>query len=126
MSANLMLREIGIVLFLASVGIDAGANFVQTVVEGDGLLYVGSGFLITVIPLLIIGTIARLYYKVNYFTLMGLIAGSNTDPPALAYANQTNLRRCSGSGILYSLSVIDVPPYSDGTDDIISNDVNQV
>ena len=89
MSANLMLREIGIVLFLASVGIDAGANFVQTVVEGDGLLYVGSGFLITVIPLLIIGTIARLYYKVNYFTLMGLIAGSNTDPPALAYSNQT-------------------------------------
>ena len=61
MSANLMLREIGIVLFLASVGIDAGANFVQTVVEGDGLLYVGSGFLITVIPLFIIGTIARLY-----------------------------------------------------------------
>ena len=89
MSANLMLREIGIVLFLASVGIDAGANFVQTVVEGDGLLYVGCGFLITVIPLLIIGAIARLSYKVNYFTLMGLIAGSNTDPPALAYANQT-------------------------------------
>ena len=89
MSANLMLREIGIVLFLASVGIDAGANFVQTVVEGDGLLYVGCGFLITVIPLLIIGAIARLNYKVNYFTLMGLIAGSNTDPPALAYANQT-------------------------------------
>lgn len=88
MSANLMLREIGIVLFLASVGIDAGSNFVQTVVEGDGLLYVGSGFLITVIPLLIIGTIARLYYKVNYFTLMGLIAGSNTDPPALAYCGQ--------------------------------------
>ena len=88
MSANLMLREIGIVLFLASVGIDAGANFVQTVVEGDGLLYVGCGFLITVIPLLIIGAIARLYCKVNYFTLMGLIAGSNTDPPALAYANQ--------------------------------------
>jgi len=88
MSANLMLREIGIVLFLASVGIDAGANFVQTVVEGDGLLYVGCGFLITTIPLLIIGAIARLYYKVNYFTLMGLIAGSNTDPPALAYAGQ--------------------------------------
>ena len=63
MSANLMLREIGIVLFLASVGIDAGANFVQTVVEGDGLLYVGCGFLITVIPLLIIGAIARLYFK---------------------------------------------------------------
>ena len=90
MSANLMLREIGIVLFLASVGIEAGANFVHTVVEGDGLLYVGYGFLITVIPLLIIGAIARLYYKVNYFTLMGLIAGSNTDPPALAYSTQAS------------------------------------
>lgn len=87
-SANLMLREIGIVLFLASVGIEAGEHFVQTVVEGDGLLYVGYGFLITTIPLLIIGIIARLYFKINYFTLMGLIAGSTTDPPALAYANQ--------------------------------------
>ena len=90
MSANLMLREIGIVLFLASVGIEAGANFVHTVVDGDGLLYVGYGFLITVIPLLIIGIIARTYYKVNYFTLMGLLAGSTTDPPALAYSNQVS------------------------------------
>lgn len=88
MSANLMLREVGLVLFLASVGIKAGGNFWQTVVEGDGLLYVGVGFLITVIPLLIIGVIGRMRHKVNYFTLMGLIAGSNTDPPALAYANQ--------------------------------------
>ena len=88
MSANLMLREVGLVLFLASVGIKAGGNFVQTVVEGDGLLYVGIGFLITIIPLLIIGMVARWRHKVNYFTLMGLIAGSNTDPPALAYANQ--------------------------------------
>lgn len=88
MSANLMLREVGLVLFLASVGIKAGGNFVQMVVEGDGLLYVGLGFLITVIPLLIIGTIARWRHRVNYYTLMGLIAGSNTDPPALAYANQ--------------------------------------
>ena len=78
------------VLFLASVGIEAGANFVNTVVDGDGLLYVGYGFLITVVPLLIIGTIARLYYKVNYFTLMGLLAGSTTDPPALAYSNQVS------------------------------------
>lgn len=90
MSANLMLREIGIVLFLASVGIEAGAHFVQTVVDGSGLLYVGYGVLITVLPLLIIGIIARLYCKVNYFTLMGLIAGSNTDPPALAYSNQAS------------------------------------
>ena len=88
MSANLMLREIGIVLFLASVGIEAGGQFVQTVVKGDGLLYVGYGFLITLIPLLIVGIVARLYYKTNYFTLIGLIAGSTTDPPALAYANQ--------------------------------------
>ena len=89
MSANLMLREIGIALFLASVGVKAGANFVQTVVEGDGLLYVGCGFLITIIPLLIMGLVARFYYKMNYCTLMGLMAGSTTDPPALAYANQT-------------------------------------
>jgi len=90
MSANLMLREIGIVLFLASVGIEAGEHFVQTGVEGSGLAYVGYGFLITTIPLLIIGMIARFYCKVNYFTLMGLIAGSNTDPPALAYSNQAS------------------------------------
>ncbi len=89
MSANLMLREIGIVLFLASVGIEAGANFVNTVVDGDGLLYVGSGILITIIPLLIIAIIGRLHYKINYFTLMGLLAGSTTDPPALAYSTQT-------------------------------------
>ena len=88
-SANLMLREVGLVLFLSSVGIKAGANFVNTVVAGDGLLYVLSGFLITVIPILIIATIARLKYKFNYFTLMGMIAGSYTDPPALAYANSS-------------------------------------
>lgn len=88
MSANLMLREVGLVLFLASVGIKAGENFVQMVVEGDGVLYVGLGFLITFIPLIITGIIARWHHRVNYFTLMGLIAGSNTDPPALAYVNQ--------------------------------------
>lgn len=88
MSANLMLREVGLVLFLASVGIKAGENFVQMVIEGDGVLYVGLGFLITFIPLVITGIVARWHHRVNYFTLMGLIAGSNTDPPALAYANQ--------------------------------------
>ena len=61
----------------------------KALVEGSGLLYVGYGFLITTIPLLIIGMLARFYFKINYFTLMGLIAGSNTDPPALAYSNQT-------------------------------------
>lgn len=107
MSANLMLREVGLVLFLASVGIKAGENFVQTVVEGDGLLYVGVGFLITFIPLVIIGIIARWRHKINYFTLMGLIAGSNTDPPALAYANQTagNDAPAVGYSTVYPLSM---------------------
>ena len=86
-SANMMLREIGLVLFLASVGIKAGAGFWDTVVQGDGLKYVGTGFLITIIPILIVGTIARMKYKFNYFTIMGMIAGTYTDPPALAYAN---------------------------------------
>lgn len=86
-SANMMLREIGLVLFLASVGIKAGAGFWDTVASGDGLLYVGTGFLITVIPILIVGTIARLRYHFNYFTIMGMLAGTYTDPPALAYAN---------------------------------------
>lgn len=87
-SANMMLREIGLVLFLASVGIKAGAGFWETVVQGDGLKFVYTGFLITIIPILIIGTIARLKFKFNYFTIMGMIAGTYTDPPALAYANQ--------------------------------------
>ena len=107
MSANLMLREIGIALFLASVGIKAGANFVNTVVDGDGLLYVGCGFLITVIPLLIMGAVARWHYKMNYFMLMGLIAGSNTDPPALAYSNQTagNNAPAVGHSTVYPVSM---------------------
>jgi putative transport protein len=88
-SANLLLREIGITLFLASVGIASGGNFVDTVIHGDGLLWVGSGVLITMIPLLIAGFIGRKAMKMNYFTLMGLLAGSSTDPPALAYANAT-------------------------------------
>ncbi len=86
-SANMMLREIGLVLFLASVGVKAGNDFWDTVVQGDGLKYVYTGFLITIIPILIIGTIARLKFKFNYFTIMGMLAGTCTDPPALAYAN---------------------------------------
>lgn len=86
-SANMMLREIGLVLFLASVGIKAGDGFLETIVQGDGLKYVYTGFLITVIPIIIIGLIARLKYKFNYSTIMGMIAGTYTDPPALAYAN---------------------------------------
>ena len=107
MSANLMLREVGLALFLASVGIKAGGSFVQTVVEGDGLLYVGIGFLITIIPLIIMGIVARWRHKLNYYTLIGLIAGSNTDPPALAYANQvsSNDAPAVGYSTVYPLSM---------------------
>lgn len=86
MSANLMMREIGISLFLACVGLDAGSGFVETVVNG-GYAWIGYGFIITFVPLILVGMVARMIYKINYFTLMGLLAGSTTDPPALAYSN---------------------------------------
>ena len=106
-SANMMLREIGLVLFLASVGIKAGAGFWDTVVQGDGLKYVGTGFLITIIPILIVGTIARMKYKFNYFTIMGMIAGTYTDPPALAYANSICSKEAPAVGYstVYPLSM---------------------
>jgi len=106
-SANMMLREIGLVLFLASVGIKAGANFLETVVDGDGLLFVLTGFLITVIPILIMGPIARLKFKFNYFTIMGMIAGTYTDPPALAYANSVCSKEAPALGYstVYPLSM---------------------
>ena len=106
-SANMMLREIGLVLFLASVGIKAGANFWHTVVQGDGLLYVATGFIITIVPILIVGVIARLKFKFNYFTLMGMIAGTYTDPPALAYANSICSREAPAIGYstVYPLSL---------------------
>lgn len=106
-SANMMLREIGLVLFLASVGIKAGAGFWNTVVQGDGLLYVLTGFLITVIPILIVGPIARMRFKFNYFTIMGMIAGTYTDPPALAYANSVCTKEAPAVGYstVYPLSM---------------------
>jgi putative transport protein len=106
-SANMMLREIGLVLFLASVGIKAGAGFFETVVEGDGLLYVLTGFLITIVPILIIGPIARLRYKFNYFTIAGMVAGTYTDPPALAYANSICSKEAPALGYstVYPLSM---------------------
>ena len=87
-SANLMLREVGLAMFLACVGLNAGDGFVDTVING-GYAWIGYGFIITFVPLMIVGCIGRYFYKVNYFTLMGLIAGSTTDPPALAYSNAT-------------------------------------
>lgn len=106
-SANMMLREIGLVLFLASVGIKAGAGFMETIVQGDGLKYVYTGFLITIIPILIVGTIARIKYKFNHFTIMGMVAGTYTDPPALAYANSvcTKDAPAVGYSTVYPLSM---------------------
>ena len=106
-SANMMLREIGLVLFLASVGIKAGAGFFETVMEGDGLLYVLTGFLITVIPILIVGPIARLKLKFNYFTIAGMISGTYTDPPALAYSNSICSKEAPAVGYstVYPLSM---------------------
>jgi len=90
MSANLMLREIGITIFLACVGLGAGNKFVETIVEQGGYAWIGYGFIITVLPVLTIGVIARKFCRLNYFTIMGLLAGSTTDPPALAYSNMTS------------------------------------
>ncbi|MBO4966257.1 MAG: putative transporter [Muribaculaceae bacterium] len=87
-SANLLLREIGICLFLASVGIAAGKDFAATVFNARGAMWVFYGFLITTIPLLVIGIVARWKYKINYLTILGLMSGGYTDPPALAYGNK--------------------------------------
>ena len=87
MSANLMLREVGIALFLACVGLGAGEEFVETIIDGGGYAWIGYGAIITILPLLIVGVIGRLWFKVDYFTLIGVMAGATTDPPALAYSN---------------------------------------
>jgi len=106
-SANLMIREIGIALFLAAVGFGAGKSFIPTLV-GGGYVWIGYGVLITLIPLLIIGVIARKGLKLDYFTLMGLIAGSTTDPPALAYAtsqSSVNDRAAVAYSTVYPLTM---------------------
>ncbi|MDY4593621.1 MAG: putative transporter [[Pasteurella] aerogenes] len=97
-SANLALREIGIVLFLSVVGLKSGGNFVDTFVNGNGLEWMGYGVIITFVPLMLIGILARLYLKLNYLTLCGLLAGSMTDPPALAFANA--IKEDSGAAAL--------------------------
>ena len=86
-SANMMLREVGIALFLASVGIKSGASFFETVTSGDGLIYMAGGLLITIVPVFIVSLIARKRYKMNYYSIIGLVAGASTNPPALAFAN---------------------------------------
>ena len=106
-SANLMIREIGISLFLAAVGFGAGGSFVETLLDG-GYVWIGYGVIITLLPLLLIGFLARKGYKLDYFTLMGLIAGSTTDPPALAYAtsqSSANDRAAVAYSTVYPLTM---------------------
>ncbi|CRG52014.1 putative transporter [Yersinia wautersii] len=97
-SANLALRELGIVLFLSVVGLKSGGDFINTLVNGDGLAWIGYGAMITGIPLLTVGILARMLVKMNYLTLCGMLAGSMTDPPALAFAN--GLHPTSGAAAL--------------------------
>ena len=89
MSANLMLREIGLAMFLAAVGIGAGDGFVDAIV-GGGYKWIGYGVIITVLPLVLVALLARLKFKLNYYTIMGLMAGSMTDPPALGFASASS------------------------------------
>ncbi|TGC13839.1 transporter [Escherichia sp. E2562] len=97
-SANLALRELGIVLFLSVVGLKSGGDFIHTLVDGEGLSWIGYGALITAIPLITAGILARMLVKMNYLTMCGMLAGSMTDPPALAFAN--NLHPTSGAAAL--------------------------
>lgn len=90
MSANLMIREIGISLFLACVGLGAGEKFIETIVDKGGYVWIGYGVIITILPLLIAGLVGKLYFKLNYFTLIGVLSGATTDPPALAYSSSVS------------------------------------
>lgn len=90
LSANMMLREVGISLFLAAVGISSGAGFVDTVVNQGGLAWIGYGVIITLVPMLAGAAIGRYVFKFNYFQLMGLIAGCGTNPSGLAYSNSVS------------------------------------
>lgn len=106
-SANLMIREIGIAMFLAAVGFGAGKTFIPTLLDG-GYVWIGYGVIITLLPLLIVGVIGRLWLKLDYFTLMGLLAGSTTNPPALAYAttvSSANDRSAVAYSTVYPLTM---------------------
>ncbi|MFV0545722.1 MAG: putative transporter, partial [Bacteroides sp.] len=100
MSANLMLREIGISIFLACVGLGAGEGFVNTIIYNGGYVWIGYGVIITIVPLLIAGLIGRYVFKLNYYTLIGVLAGSSTNPPALAYSS--DLTSCDAPAVGYA------------------------
>jgi putative transport protein len=86
-SANMMLREIGITMFLACVGLGAGSDFFHTLINEQGLAWIGYGMILTMLPILLGGIIGRYFFHINYYTLMGVLAGGNTNPPALAFSN---------------------------------------
>ena len=99
-SANLMVREIGISLFLACVGLGAGKGFIETIINEGGYIWIGYGAIITVLPLLIVGFIGRYVFKLNYYTLIGVLSGATTNPPALAYSN--DLTSCDAPAVGYA------------------------
>ncbi len=106
-SANLMMREIGIALFLAGVGLGAGQDFVSTIIDGGGYKWIGYGTIMTIVPILFAGFIGRVFFKMNFFTLTGILSGSTTNPPALAYANSaaSNDMPAVGYATVYPLSM---------------------
>lgn len=89
MSANLMLRQLGIIIYLAGLGIDSGVHFFETVFRAEGLLWIGLGFLLTIVPVLIVGFIALQFFKLDYAHNVGMLCGSMANPMALSYANTT-------------------------------------
>ena len=95
-----MIREIGIALFLACVGLGAGSGFVETIIEQKGYIWIGYGVLITLIPILLMGIIGRVFLKLNYFTLIGVLSGATTNPPALAYSSE--LTSCDAPAVGYA------------------------
>src|SRR5699024_1917853 len=100
MSANLMIREIGIALFLACVGLGAGKGFIDTIIYEGGYVWIGYGAIITVVPLLVTGFMGRYFWKLNYYTLIGVLSGANTNPPALAYSS--DLTSCDAPAVGYA------------------------
>lgn len=114
MSANLMIREIGIALFLACVGLGAGKGFIDTIIYEGGYVWIGYGAIITVVPLLVTGFMGRYFWKLNYYTLIGVLSGANTNPPALAYSS--DLTSCDAPAVVrHSLSAGYVPAGADGS-----------
>lgn len=124
-SANLMLREVGITIFLACVGIGAGDGFVDTLVRGGGASWVGYGFLITFLPLMAVGVVARRFFRLNYFTLMGLLAGSTTDPPRPSLRQHHRWQRRPSRQLRHRLPPHHVPARAHGPADDPSLHINR-